>query len=121
MGTEACAQFGDNDINWVHTCELVKWDHARRAPSDLVEVEGLALKIKKHQLVAAYWMLKMETAGCKEGTEADEMGYGRVCEKASNWKSLSRQGTGHEEEHVWKYIRRRDGTITWVPHIGRDG
>lgn len=41
-------------------------------------IEGLAITVKKHQLLAAYWMLLTESSGCPGGYESDEMGYGKV-------------------------------------------
>ena len=76
--TEACAQMGEMDINWDHACAFVKADPSRKGPKDVVPVQGLSLEMKKHQIIAAYWMLLSESKGCLGGMESDEMGYGKV-------------------------------------------
>lgn len=41
--------------------------------------QGLTISaIRKHQLLAAFWMLWSESSGCPGGFESDEMGYGKV-------------------------------------------
>lgn len=69
---------GKNDVNWDAACELVKADKNRKGLEDLVPVEGLMIAMKKHQVIAAYWMLLTESNGCSGGMESDEMGYGKV-------------------------------------------
>ena len=76
--TEACAQMGERDINWDHACAFVKADKTRKGPDVEVPVQGLSLKMKKHQIIAAYWMMLSESKGCAGGMESDEMGYGKV-------------------------------------------
>nr|AUW31013.1 hypothetical protein [Cladonia uncialis subsp. uncialis] len=76
--TEACAQMGKNNINWDKACELVKADKTCTGPDDTVYVQGLAFPMKKHQVIAAYWMLLTESLGCSGGMESDEMGYGKA-------------------------------------------
>lgn len=69
---------GKNDVNWDAACELVKADKNRKGPGDNIEVQGLGMRMHKHQVIAAYWMLLTEASGCRGGMESDEMGYGKV-------------------------------------------
>ena len=47
---------GKNDVNWDAACELVKADKNRKGPQDVISVQGLAMTMRKHQVIAAYWM-----------------------------------------------------------------
>ena len=69
---------GKNNIDWDSACELVKADKNRKGPEEIVLVQGLAFPMKKHQIIAAYWMLLTESNGCLGGMESDEMGYRKV-------------------------------------------
>ena len=69
---------GKNDVNWDAACEFVKADKNRKGPQDGISVQGLAMTMRKHQVIAAYWMPLSEASGCRGGMESDGMGYGEI-------------------------------------------
>jgi len=75
---EVCAQMGDNDSIWVEACHLVKHDPNDNGEHVLVEIPGVRLRILKHQLIGAYFIIKQQRSSCPGGYCSDEMGYGKV-------------------------------------------
>jgi len=57
LDIEVCAQMGDNDGIWVEACRLVKHDPNDNGEHVLVEIPGVRLRILKHQLIGASFMI----------------------------------------------------------------